>query len=136
MTFQFPKMDITTYLTQLKNKIIKGNHKEKNRFFIIFEHFFSKCTFLKLWHFFLASWFSNQLNFSVLVQIYKICAFDEALFLLTIWIPMITKLFRVVTCFKELSSIYMHEISTEYSYGVTWQINYISLPTKDVLISH
>ena len=48
MTFQVPKMDITTYLTQLKNKIIEGNHKEKNRLFIIFEHFFSKCTLLKL----------------------------------------------------------------------------------------
>ena len=61
--------------------------------------------------FFLASWLSNQLSFSVAVHIYKILIFDEAFSLLTIAIPMIIKLFRVVTSFEELSPIDMHDIS-------------------------
>ena len=57
---------------------------------------------------------------------------DEAFFLLTIKIPIATKFIRVVTCCKELSPITMHDISMEWFCGVTWQIKYISQPTKDV----
>ena len=60
--------------------------------------------------FFLAWWLSNQLNFLVAVQIYKICVFDEAFFFLTIRIPMIIMLFKVVTCCNMLD-----DISTEWS---------------------
>ena len=49
---------------------------------------------------------------------------------------MITKLFRLVTCCKELSPIYMHDISTEWSRGVTWHIKYISPPGEDVSAPH
>ena len=45
---------------------------------------------------------------------------------------MVTKLFRVVTCSKELSFINMHDIPTEWSCWVTWQIKYISPPAEDV----
>ena len=90
---------------------MEGSHNGKNMLFN-FGHFFSICTFLRLWHNFLAQWLSNQLNFSVVVHIYKIRAFDEAFILLTIRMPTITKLFRVVTWCKDLSPIYMHDIST------------------------
>ena len=56
---------------------------------------------------------------------YKICVSYEAFFLLTMRMPMITKLFRVMTCCKELSPIHIHDISTEWSSGVKWQIKYI-----------
>ena len=39
--------------------------------------------------------------------------------------PMVTKLFRVVTCGKELSPINMHDISMKWSCWVMWQIKYI-----------
>ena len=71
--------------------------------FFNFWHLFSKYTFLRLSH----------LNFSVAVRIYKIHVFDEAFFLLTIRMPMTTKLFRVVTCGEELSPINMHDNSIE-----------------------
>ena len=88
-------MDLPIFLAHLKSKVIEGSHKGKICF-LIFGYFFSKCTFLRLWHFFfLAWWLSNELNFSVAVH-------------------MITKLFRVVTYCKEL-----HDISREWSCGVT-----------------
>ena len=49
-------------------------------------------------------------QFLVVVYIYKISVFDEAFFHLIIRMPMITKLFRVVTCCKELSLIYVNDI--------------------------
>ena len=36
-----------------KNKLVKDSHKGK-KCFLIFGYFFSKCTFLRFWHFFLA----------------------------------------------------------------------------------
>ena len=60
--------------------------------------------------------------------------FNEANFLLTIKMPIVTKLIRVVTCCEELSLINMHDISTEWFCGVTWQIKYISQPAEDVSI--
>ena len=47
--------------------------------------------------------------------------------------PMVTKLFRVVTCGDELSPINAHDISMEWSCWVKWQIKYISPPAEDVL---
>ena len=38
---------------------------------------------------------------------------------LTIRMPMVTKLFIVVTCCEELTPINMHDISTEWCRGVT-----------------
>ena len=119
----------------LKSKVVEGSHKGKICF-LIFGQFFSKSTCLRLWHFFLTQWLSNKLNFSVAVHIYKIRVFDEAFFLLTIRMPMITKLFKVVTWCKELSPLYMHDISTESSCRVTWQMKYVFLPAEDVSISH
>ena len=49
---------------------------------------------------------------------------------------MVTKLFRVVTCCEEVSSIDMYDISTEGSYVVTWQIKDIALPAEDVSKLH
>ena len=74
-------MDLTTLLAQLVpilrvklRKVVIGKIC-----FLIFGNFFSECTFLRLSHFFLASCLFNQLNFSVVVHIYKIHVFDEAL---------------------------------------------------------
>ena len=57
-------------------------------------------------------------------------------FLLTTIIPMVTKLFRMVTCCEEVSSIDMYDISTEGSCVVTWQIKDIALPAEDVSTLH
>ena len=54
-------------------------------------------------------------------------------FLLNIRMPMVTKLFRVVTCGDELSPINAHDISTEWSCWVKLQIKYISPPAENVL---
>ena len=133
-------MDLTTFLAQLVSilrvKLYKEKRKKEKKYvFLIFVHFFSKCTFLRLWHFFLALWLSNQLNFSVVVHIYKIRVFDKAFFLLTIRMPMITKLSRVVACFKELSPTNAHDISTEWPCGVT-QIKYIYLYLQKMYRHH
>ena len=109
----------------LRAKLWKLATRGKIICFLILRHFLSKCTFLRLWQFCLAFWLSNQLSFLVAVRIYKIHAFDEALFLLTIRMPMVTKGFRVVTCCEELSLINKHDITTEWSCGVMWQIKYI-----------
>ena len=95
-----------------------------------------KMYILEVVAFFLAQWLSNQLNVSVVAHIYKIHVTDEAFLLLTIGMPMITKHFRVVTCCKELSPIYLHDISTESSFGVTEQMKYISLSAEDVSIPY
>ena len=50
-----------------------------------------------------SGWLSNQLNFSMAVRIYKVHVFDEAFFLLTVRMPMIFKLFRLIKCCKKLS---------------------------------
>ena len=114
MTFQVSKMGLTTFLTQLVSSLRvtlqKGVIRGKMRF-LIFGQFFSKSTFLRLWLFFFASWLSNQLNFSVMVHIYTIRVFDETFFHLIFRMTMITKLFMVVTCCKELSPIYIYMTS-------------------------
>ena len=110
LTFQVSSMDLTAFLAQLVPILIKSKVKRGKICFLIFGHFFSKCTFLRLWHFFLAYCLSNQLNFLVVVHIYKIRVFNEVFLLLTIRMPMITKLFRVVICWKELSPKYTHDI--------------------------
>ena len=46
--------------------------------------------------------------------------------------PIVTNLIRVVTCCEKLSPINIHDISTEWFCGVTWQIKYISQPAEDV----
>ena len=81
-------------------------------------------------------WLSNQHNFPLAVHVCKIPVFDEVFFLLTIRMPILTKLFRMVTCCEELSPIDMNGISTEWSCGVSWQIKFISPPTKDVSTLH
>ena len=70
---------------------------------------------LKIYFFQVLPFFSCLLrvypaNFSVVVHIYKICVFDEVFFLLTTRMTMITKLFWVVACCKELLPIYMHDM--------------------------
>ena len=86
---------------------------ENNTFLLIFGNFFSKCTFLRSWHFFLAQWSLNQLNFLVAVRIYKIHVFDEVFLPLAIRMVMITTLFRVVIHCEKLSPINMHDTSME-----------------------
>ena len=68
--------------------------------FFNFLALFFKMYIFEVVTFFLVQWLSNELNFSVAVRIYKIPVFDEPFFLLTISMPMVTKLFRVVTCWS------------------------------------
>ena len=115
-----------------KSKVIKGSHKGEKYVSLIFGHFLPKCTFLRLWHFFLALWLSSQVNFSVAVHIYKIHVFDEVFFLLLsecLWSP------NFSGC-EELSHMNMHDISAEWFCGVTWQIKYISQPAEDISTPH
>ena len=102
----------------LESKVIEGSCKGKNTFFN-FWALLLKMYIFRLRNFFLAWWLSNQLNFSAVVRIYKIRVFDEALSLLITRMPMITKLFSLVTCCKGLSPIYMPDISPDWSHGVT-----------------
>ena len=95
----------------LKSKVIEGSHKGKKMFFNILALLF------KIYIFEVVTFFSFVLviqstQFLVVVYIYKISVFDEAFFHLIIRMPMITKLFRVVTCCKELSLIYINDIFT------------------------
>ena len=48
----------------------------------------------------------------------KIHVFDESFFLLNIRMPIVSKLFRVVTHCEDLPPINMHDISTDRSCGV------------------
>ena len=91
---------------------------------------------LKMYIFEVVTFFSclvviQSTQFFSVSTFYKIHVFDEPFFLLTIRMLMITKLFRVVTCCKQLSPMYMHGISTGWFCGATWQIKYI-----DVSIPH
>ena len=129
MTFQVSKMDLTTYLAQLVSTL------EGKNMFLNFWTLLLKMHILRLWLFFSMP-VGYPISFSVVVHIYKICIFDEVFLLLTIRVPSITKFFRVVTCCKDLSPIYMYDISTEWSCRVTWDIKYISLPEEDVSIPH
>ena len=72
-----------------KSKVIEGSHKDKNVFF----NFWT--LLLKMYHlcvcdiFFSSSGYPINSIFSA-VRIYKIHVFDEAFFLLTIRMPMVT----------------------------------------------
>ena len=95
--------------------------------------------FFKMYIFEIVTFFSclvviQSIQFSVAVRIYKIHVSDEAIFLLTNRMPMVTKRSRLVTCWEEVWSINMHDTSVEWSCGVTWQIKYISSPAEDVWI--
>ena len=95
----------------LKSKVIEGSHKGKKMFFNILALLF------KIYIFEVVTFFSfvvviQSTQFLVVVYIYKISVFDEAFFHLIIRMPMITKFFRVVTCCKELSLIYINDIFT------------------------
>ena len=69
---------------------------------------FFKMNIFEVVTFFLNYWLSNQPNFSVATHIYNFHVFDEAYFLLTIRMPIATKLFRVMTyCRELLPEIYM-----------------------------
>ena len=63
----------------------------------------------------------------------KIHVFDETFCLWTIRMRVVTKLFKMVTCYEELSHIHMHDISMEWSFEDTWQIKYIYPPAKNVV---
>ena len=58
--------------------------------------------------------------------------FPEAFSLLTIRMPLVTKLEKVVTYRKELPPINLHGTSLEWSFKVTWEIKYISPSVKDL----
>ena len=127
MTFQVPKMGLffsTGFY--FKSKVIEASHKGKNIFVLISGDFFSTCTI-----FVFVTFFSRIVLIQSPQRIYNIHVFDEAFFLWTIRIPMVTKLFRVVAYGEELSLRNTHGISTELSCWVTWQIKYISPPAED-----
>ena len=71
-------------------------------FFFSFGHFFFKMYIFEVVTFFSHLVVTNQLNFSVVVHIYKIHVFDEAFFLLIIRMPMATKLSRAIICWEQL----------------------------------
>ena len=58
--------------------------------------------------------------------------FDEAFFFLTIRMPMVTKLFRVVRCWEEVSPTNMHATSMGWHCGVTRQKKYMPPLAGDV----
>ena len=112
-----------------KSKVIEGSHKRK--------------VFFNFWALFLKKnihfWGCDIFSYPVVIQSTQsfsgqIHVFNEAFFLLTVRMPMATNLFRVVACWKELSSINMHDISMEGSSGDRSEIKYISLPTEDLWI--
>ena len=136
LIFQVSKMDLTSFLGQLvsmlrvklKKVIIRGKYVFKFRS----NSSQNSQTFLRLWHFFSLRGYPFNSIFQWSYIFIRFSFLMKHFFLLTIRMAMITKLFRVVTCFKELSSIDMHDISTEWSCWVMWQIKYISLPAEDV----
>ena len=93
-------IDISSFQTELnvlfsstgfyfKSKVIADSHKGKICF-LIFRHFFLKCTFLRLRYFFLGYYLSSQFNSSVPVLIFKIHDFVESFLLLLsewLWSP-------------------------------------------------
>ena len=58
----------------------------------------------------------------------------EEFFLLTIRMPTVES--RGLQFYEELSPINMHDIPTEWSCGVSWQIKCISPPAEDISTSH
>ena len=90
-----------------------------------FGPFFSKCTFLRLWHWFSCLVLIQSTQFSVVVHIYEIHVLDGVFFLLTIRMVTATKLFKVVTYHKELPPIILHDTSMGWSCEFTWQIKHI-----------
>ena len=126
---QYLGLHIRNYLPDT----LGASHKRKNMFF----NFWT--LLIKMYIFAVVAFFSclvliqwtQFFSGSTYLHIHKIHVFDEAFFLLFIRIPMTIKLFRVVSCCREL-----HSISTEWSCGITSQIKYISPPAEDVSTPH
>ena len=113
-------MGFITFLAafHFKSKVKEGSHKGKNMFF---KNFWA--LLLKVYHFCVCDIFFYLVVIQS-TQFFSVCTyisdvFGEAFFVLTIRMPMVTKLFRVVTCGEELSLINTHDISTEGSCWVT-----------------
>ena len=101
-----------------RSKVIEGSHKGKNMFFNFWALLLKMCIFEVVTFFFrLVAGYPINSIFQWQYVIYKIHVFDEAFFLLTIRMPMVTKLFRVVTCWEELLLMNMHDISKEWPFG-------------------
>ena len=128
MTHQISKLGLTSFLAQLvsilRAKSWKGSHKGKNMFFnfwvllpkmYIFEvvTFFFCLVVVQSTQFFSGSTYLSDPRFW------------WSTFPLTIRMAMVTDLFRMVTCFQVLSPINMHDISSGWCCGVTWQMKYI-----------
>ena len=118
MAFQVYKMGckilaqlVSILWVKLKDVVIRG----KKIFFLISGYFFSKCTIFVFVTFFspLVVIQSTQF-FSVSTYLWNV--FDEAFFLLTIRIPMVTKLFRVV-----------HAARSSHPYKYAWHLNGVVL---------
>ena len=75
---------------------------------LTFGPFFSKCTILRLWHLFFDLVLIQSTQFFSGSTIHKIHVFNEAFFLLTSTMPMVTNIFK---CHEELPSINLHDIS-------------------------
>ena len=87
----------------LKSKVIEGSHKGKNMFFNFW-------ALLKMYIFEVVTFFSCLVFIQSTQFWFKIRVFDEAFFPLTIRMPMITEVLRVVTCCRELPPVHMHGV--------------------------
>ena len=121
-------MDLTIYF---KSKVIEGSHKGKGK--KLFFNFWA--LLLKMYIFWGCDFFLSPSGYPVMIHVFDFHVF-EVFFLLTKRMPLVTKLFRVVTCCEELSPINIHDIWTEWSGVVKWQIKHISPPPGAASISH
>ena len=116
-----------------ESKVIEGSHEKKKKKYVFkFLGFFSQNFYFWSGDIFLSPSYPINSVFQWQYVSIRFQVFDEAVFLLTIKMPIVTKLIKVVTCCEELSLINMHDIPTEWFCGVTWQIKWIYQPAENV----
>ena len=96
-----------------KSKVIEGSHKGKICFFTFWALLFKMQIFEVVT--FCSSSTGDPVNsiFQWQYAFIRFIFFYKAFFLLTVRMPMVTKLVRVVTCWEKLSTINLHETSTD-----------------------
>ena len=88
-----------------KSKVIEGSHKVKKYAFLNFGQIFQNVHF--------GYPINSIVSSAQALRIYKIHVFDEAFFLLTIRMPPLTKLLKVLTYRKELPLVNLHDTSVD-----------------------
>ena len=118
-----------------KSKAIESSPKRKNMFFLNFWALLPKMDIFEVVTFFSDLVVVQSTQFSSGSTYLLDPRFWWSIFLLFIRMIMVTKIFRVLTCCEELSTMNMHDILMEWFCTVTWKIKYISQPAEDILIS-